>query len=100
MLQLQYSYSGGPSTKDNTHHRRGQNRDGHKVNITETTKFTGKMEDFLSNNENKQTLINMIADRMKIRGCHVIHAVGDADLDIVRTAISISSEKNYNAHRR
>jgi len=86
-------YSGEPSTKDNTHQRRGQNRDGHKVTITETTKFTGKMEDFLSNNENKQTLIHMIADRMKIRGCHVIHAMGDADLDIVRTAVSISSEK-------
>lgn len=86
-------YSGGPGTKDSTHLRRRPNRDGHKVNITETTKFTGKVEDFISNNESKQTMIHMTADCIKIRGCHVIHAMGDADLDIVRTAISVSSEK-------
>ena len=83
-------YSVDSSTKDNTHQRRGQNHDGHKVNITETTNFTGKMEDFLSNNENKQTLIHLIANRMKIRGCHVIHAEGDVDLDIVRSSEKIT----------
>ena len=51
------------------------------------------MEGLFSNNENKQSLIHLIANRMKIRGCHVIHAEGDADLDIVRTAVSMSSEK-------
>ena len=51
------------------------------------------MEDFLSNKENKPTLIHLIANQLKKRKCDVIHAEGDADLDIVKTTISASSEK-------
>jgi len=86
-------YFGGPSTKDNTHLRRAQKHVSNKVNVTEVTKFVGKKEDFLSNDENKQTLIKLISDRMRDTGCHVIQAEGDADLDIVKAAVSMSSEK-------
>ena len=94
------SYSGGPSKKDNTHHRHRQNCEDHNVNITETMKFPGKMEDFLSNYESKQALILLFADHMKIKGSHVMHAERNADLDIVRTSVLMSSEKIYLAHWR
>ena len=41
-------------------------------------------EDFLANNMNKQALIKRI-------GCRVIHARGDADVDIAKEAVTISS---------
>lgn len=87
-------YTGGPNIKDNTHQRRSQNRASNKVNIAEGTKFVGKKDDFLSNVENKQTLINLISERMRGRGCHVIQAEGDADVDIVKAAVSMSSYKS------
>ena len=87
-------YIGGPNTKDITHQRRRQNRTSNKVNIAEGTKFVGKKEDFLSNVENKQSLINLISQRMKDRGCHVIQSKGDADVEIVKAAVSMSSNKS------
>ena len=52
------------------------------MNIAEGTKFVGKKEDFLSNVENKQNLINLVSQRMKDRGCHVIQSDGDGDVEI------------------
>ena len=43
---------------------------------------------------NKQALINLIGDRLQRRGCHVIHAEGDADLDIAKAAITMSLSKS------
>ena len=40
--------------------------------------FQGTKEDFLANIMNKQVLIKLIADCMQQKGCHVIHAEGDA----------------------
>ena len=87
-------YIGGPNTKDITHQRRRKNRTSNKVNIAEGTKFVGKKEDFLSNVENKQSLINLVSQRMKDRGCHVIQSEGDADVEIVKAAVSMSSNKS------
>ena len=39
----------------------------------------------------KQALITMIAGRLENKGCHVVHAEGDADVDIVKAAITMSS---------
>ena len=64
------------------------------MNIAEGTKFVGKKEDFLSNVENKQSLINLVSQRMKDRGCHVIQSEGDADVEIVKAAVSMSSNKS------
>ncbi|KAG0715131.1 hypothetical protein GWK47_012669 [Chionoecetes opilio] len=86
-------YIGGPNTKDIIHQRRRKNRTSNKVNIAEGTKFVGKKEDFLSNVENKQSLINLISQRMKDRGCNVIQSEGDADVEIVKAAVSMSSNK-------
>ena len=87
-------YSGGPGIKDNTHQRQGANKTANKVNILDATKFVGKKEDFLSNVENKQAMIDLIAKCLKQKGCHVIQAEGDADVDIVKAAVSMSGYKS------
>jgi hypothetical protein len=87
-------YSGGPGIKDITHQRRGANKTANKVNISDATKFVGKKEDFLSNVENKQAMIDLIAKCLKQKGCHVIQAEEDADVDIVKAAVSMSGYKS------
>ena len=78
-------YTGKPTTKDDTHERR-RTKVANNVEITSTTKFSGKKEYFLSNAHNKQVLINLIS--------HVIHAEADADVDIVKSAVSMSSKQS------
>ena len=56
----QFDGYGGPSPKDNTHQRQKTSA-VRKVTVTESTKFVEKKEDFLSNDANKQSLIDMIA---------------------------------------
>ena len=84
---------GGPSIKDNTHRRRGQNLHPF-VNCTVDTEFSGKKEAFLSRDSNKQELINLISVELKKAGCNVLRAKGDADVDIVKAAISEASSKS------
>ena len=87
-------YSGGPGIKDNTHQRRGANKTANKVNISFATKFVGEKEDFLSNVENKQAMIDLTAKCLQQKGCHVIQAEGDADVDIAKAAVSMSGYKS------
>jgi len=52
-------YDEGPSIKDNTHERRGQNI--HPiVSFTAEIEFSGKQEEFLSRDVNKQRLISSL----------------------------------------
>ena len=84
-------YGGGPSIKDNTHKRRGQNT--HPiVHFTEETEFSGrpKKDDFLSRDKNKEGLIALISSEMRKKGCNVINAPGDADVEIVKAAVQSS----------
>ena len=82
-------YTERPSTKDNAHQRRCP-QVTNKVDISIATQFVGK-KDCLANNMNKQALIKLIASCMQHKGCHVIHAKGDADVDIGKAAITASS---------
>ncbi|KAL2082773.1 hypothetical protein ACEWY4_022591 [Coilia grayii] len=82
-------YEEGPSIKDMTHLRRGQNIYP-VVSFTVETEFSGKKEEFLSRNANKQKLIKMVSDELRKRGCTVINATGDADVDIVKAAVEAS----------
>ena len=63
------------------------------VNITDATRptFVGNKDDFLSNERNKKELIDIITERLSLKGCHVIQAVGDADIDIVKAAVICTS---------
>lgn len=82
-------YSEGPSIKDNTHQRRGQNTHP-AVSFNANTKFVGKKDDFLSRPCNKQGLIHLITEELHKKGCTVINAPGDADVDIAKAAIEAS----------
>ena len=82
-------YTERPSTKDNVH-QRWCPQVTNKVNISIATQFVGK-KDCLANNIHKQALIKVIANCIQQKGCHVIHAEGDADVDIAKAAITASS---------
>ena len=82
-------YDVGPSIKDNTHLRR--EHDIHPiVSFTADTQYTGKKDDFLSRGSNKQSLIRLLSDELRKRGCTVINAPGDTDVEIVKAAVSTS----------
>ena len=84
---------GGPSIKDNTHQRRGMNVHP-VVHFTGDTEFIGKKEQFLSRASNKEGLISLISAQLSNRGCYVINAPGDADVDIVKTAVDSSHHRH------
>ena len=75
-------------------HRYSKNVNAKKVNVTLEAKFVGKKEDFLSNKENKQALIRLIMNIMQQRGCTVLQAEGDADVEIVKTIVTMSAFKS------
>ena len=79
-------YLGGPTIKDNTHQRRGKNV--HPViSFTEETVFAGKKDEFLSRDRNKQNMIDLISEKLRAKGCEVINAPVDADVQIVKVAV-------------
>ena len=82
-------YEEGPSIQDNTHQRRGRNLHT-VVNFTAQTELSGKKEESLSSDTNKQRLIRMISDKLRERDCTVVIAHMDADVDIVKTAVETS----------
>ena len=60
------------------------------VNFTAETEFSGKKEEFLSRDLNKQRLIQLISDALKERHCTVVNSLGDADVDIVQAEVRSS----------
>ena len=74
--------------KDNTHQRRGMKVDP-VVHLTADTEFIRKKEQFLSPASNKERLISV---HLRSRGCNVINVPGDADVDIVKTAVDSSHQ--------
>ena len=79
---------GGQSIKDITHQRRAMNVHP-VVHFTADTEFIGKKEQFLSRASNKGRLISA---QLRNRGCNVINVSGDADVDIVKTAVDSSHQ--------
>ena len=92
-------YEEGPSIKYNTHQRRGRNVH-HVVSFTAQTELSGKKEEFLARDTNKQRLIQMISDQLRERYCIVVKAHGDADVGIVNTVVDTSCSTHYDAHWR
>lgn len=88
-------YANAPSTKDVTHQRRGglNNSQHATVHVRPGAEFFGKKEHFLTVPSNKRGLIEMISCDLKRRGCTVIVAEDDADVDIVKSAISSSENQ-------
>ena len=79
----------GPSTKDNTHQRRNP-RAHQAVKLATGTQFVGKRDDFLSNPQNKNSIIRLIMHQLRQHGCYALQAEGDADVEIVKSAVASS----------
>ena len=79
-------YDQGPSTKGCAHQRRAPTS-APPVVFDSGMLISLKKKDFLSNQENKQRFINLLAEKLRIAGCNVLQAPGDADLLIVQTAV-------------
>ena len=69
-----------PNIKDNTHLRRGHNIHP-VVSFTAETEFSGKKDEFLSRDINKQRLIWLVTDELRKKGCTLVNAIGNAYLD-------------------
>ena len=82
-------YEEGPNIKDSTHLRRGHSIHP-VVSFTAETEFSGKKDEFLSRDINKQRLIWFVTDDLRKKGCTVVNAVEDADVDKVKTAVNAS----------
>jgi len=54
------------------------------------TEFSGKKEEFLSRDVNKQRLIQMISYELREKDCTVVNALRDADVDMVKAAVEAS----------
>ncbi|KAF0043587.1 hypothetical protein F2P81_004924 [Scophthalmus maximus] len=57
------------------------------------TEFVGRKDDFLSRSCNKQRLIDLMTVELEKKGCTIINALGDADVDIVKAAVKASEHQ-------
>ena len=87
-------YEAGPSTKDAVHLKRTAGAVGPTVHFTLNMVLKCKKRDFLNNTTNKQRFINLLAAKLKREGCSIHHAVSDADVLIVQTAVESASHMN------
>ena len=76
----------GPSTKDEAHRKRTGNDVGASVSVSSEMRLTMNKKAFLSNERNKQALINLLSQKMSKAGISVAHAEGDADYKICKMA--------------
>ena len=76
----------GPSTKDETHRKRTGNDVGASVSVSSEMRLTMSKKAFLSNERNKQALINLLSQEMSKSGISVEHAEVDADYKICKMA--------------
>ena len=86
-------YDGKPSTKDTTHVRRTKGKQGIAVHFTGEMRLNMKKTDFLTNLDNKQRFLEMLAIKMNEAKLQAIQSSGDADLLIVQTAIKSAATR-------
>ena len=87
-------YESGPTTKDATHIKRTNNNTTGLVNFTGDMICTLKKEVFLGNKSNTQRFINLLGKHFQDCGIEVLYAKADADVLIVKTAITSAVSKN------
>ena len=69
----------GASTKDSTsHHRAGC--EGRKVMLNLSMKLQLKMNDFLSNKDNKQWFLGLLGEHLATSGCGIAYSIGTESL--------------------
>lgn len=83
-------YQSGPTPKDCTQTRRKGTKQSVSVQFNEDMPLQIKKDDFLSNKENKQRFIHLLGHHLEKSGFDVLHAKGDADVLIVKTALEVA----------
>ena len=76
-------YESGPSTKDMTHQRRSVQVMSPVINFTGNMALSFSKDKFLSNNTNKQNIINLIGKKLQITGCNAVFSQEDAAVTVV-----------------
>ena len=87
------SYPDRPTTKDVTHLRRSKGQRTTTVLFTEGMPCKTKKDLFLSNNQNKQRFIDLLAAKMRHENIEVLQAEDDADLLIAKTALAVAEHQ-------
>lgn len=83
-----------PSIKDCTHRKRGMvAKVMPLVKISPQMVFSGSKDKFLSNLANKTQIIHLIGQELESKGCRVIYAESDADVDIAEEGIRCATLK-------
>ncbi|MEW8547735.1 MAG: hypothetical protein AB2693_29860 [Candidatus Thiodiazotropha sp.] len=80
-------YSEMPSTKDTAHIRRSKSQVGNTIKFSSDMTLDMKKDVFLANTQNKQKFISYLREKFSENGIRALHAEGDADLLIVKTAV-------------
>ena len=75
------------STKDTVHIRRAKQRVGKNLQPNLNSNFTINRREFLLNYKNKHAFLLSLGSALEKSGVNIIHADGDADLLIVKTAL-------------
>ena len=86
-----YGYAGLPSTKDHEHSRRGS-MVSPDFKIREETILTVSQQSFLTNSNNKNSLLKLLIPRLLSEGHTVKQAEADADTMIVKTVLEAARE--------
>ena len=87
-------YENEPSTKVMTQMKRRGATSAPKVVFKESNAVSLKRDAFLTNNENKQALVNHLGIHLIKAGYQVKHASADADTLIAKTAIDAVQDQN------
>jgi len=86
-------YDSGPTPKDQIHLRRTSGTVGPEVqHLSPDKKLNIPKNVFLSNKNNKQAFIYLLSESLEVKSCKILHATGDADTLIVRTALKTSTD--------
>ena len=83
-----YKYA---STKSNEHIRRTADKKCPNIEVTSINSVPITQDRFLSNEHNKAQFIDLTSESLRKDGQHVTNCDGDADTEIVETAINLSA---------
>jgi len=88
-------YGHGPTTKDHEHQRRSTKVVSRcpDVSFDTQTPVVFEQHAFLANDRNKDRFIQLLMLHLDHHGCRTLQSDGDADVDIVKEALSLASTK-------
>ena len=86
-----FNYEFCISTKGSKHIRRSKGRLGRKIVPSIHNAPTVKKVDFLMHKHNKQAFLEMFGTQLSVSGISVMHSDGDADVDIVSSARTVTN---------